>query len=369
MKPDKISETDKAPVHPRALTLPMITVGILFLMGLWGCLAIYNATAFSNTPFHYAGRQLIWVIIGLTALWGTSKIPFEKYEKYLWIIATLVYASLILVLFTGMSINGMRGWFNLGFCLVQPSELAKPIYILSLCSILKKKLPPLKLFLYMSLLTLLWCIPLILQPDFGTMLVYICGFLAVYILANGRVIYLIPLSLGTIPFAYFIYKTKPYIVARFSGFFDPGADPTGAGWHILQFQYTIARGGFSGQSWGKSIWSNAYLPLSYSDSSFASLVEAIGFAGTFPVILGFVALAFAGYRLSLNVKDPTRKIFIFAMPVLITSQALIHMSVNVGLLPPTGITLPMFSYGGSSLISIMISFGIILSATKKQQRL
>ncbi len=369
MKEDKISKKSEETIHPRALTLPMITVGILFLMGLWGCLAIYNATAFSKTPFHYAGRQLLWVILGLIILWGSSKISFEKYEKYLWVIATLVYISLILVLFTGMRINGMRGWFNLGFCLIQPSELAKPVYILTLCSILKKELPPLKLFLYMSSITLLWCIPLALQPDFGTMLVYVCGFIAVYILANGKILYLIPVSLGTIPFAYFIYKTKPYIVARFSGFLDPAADPTGAGWHILQFQYTLARGGFSGQSWGKSFWSNAYLPLSYSDSSFASLVEAIGFAGTFPIILGFVALAFAGYRLSLKTKDPTRKIYIFAMPVLITSQALIHMSVNVGLLPPTGITLPMFSYGGSSLISIMLSFGMILSAAKKQQRL
>jgi cell division protein FtsW len=369
MKMEKGSEEIEASVTSRALTLPMITVGILFLMGLWGCLAIYNATAFSNTPFHYAGRQLIWVILGIFVLWGSSHISFEKYEKYLWGIALLVYTSLILVLFTGMSINGMRGWFNLGFCLIQPSELAKPVYILTLCSFLKKGLSPFKLFISLLLTTIIWCIPLALQPDFGTMLVYLCGFLAVYILAEGRILYLIPVSMASIPFAFFIYKTKPYIVSRFTGFLNPSADPSGTGWHILQFQYTLARGGFSGQSWGNAMWSNAYLPLSYSDSSFASLVEAIGFAGTLPVILGFTALAFAGYRLSINVKEPERKIFIFAMPVLITSQALIHMSVNVGLLPPTGITLPMFSYGGSSLMSIMLSFGIILSASKRQQRL
>jgi len=361
------SKTDTIP--PRALTLPMLTVGILFLMGLWGCLAIYNATAFSTTPLHYAGRQLLWVILGTFVLWGSSNISFEKYERYLWVIASLVYISLILVLFTGMRINGMRGWFNLGFCLIQPSELAKPIYILTLCSFIKKELSSLKLFTYMGLTTLFWIIPLALQPDFGTMLVYLCGFAAVYILADGRILYLILTGLGGIPFIFYIYHTKPYIASRIIGFLSPGTDPTGTGWHILQFQYTLARGGFSGQSWGKSMWSNAYLPLSYSDSSFASLVEAIGFIGTLPVILGFAALAFAGYRLSMKTEAPGRKIFIFAMPVLITSQALIHMSVNVGLLPPTGITLPMFSYGGSSLMSIMLSFGLILSASKKQQRL
>ncbi len=350
-------------VSSRALTLPMLTVAILFLMGLWGCLAIYNATAFNHSPFQFAGRQLIWLILGLLLLWVTSKIAFEKYEKYLWIISGITYISLILVLFTGTRINGMRGWFDIGFCMIQPSELAKPIYILTLCYFLKKKLPPFKLFLYLGSVTILWCIPLALQPDFGTMLVYICGFIAVYILAGGRILYLFPAFIATIPLAVFIYRTKPYIAARISGFINPSADPSGAGWHILQFQYTLARGGFSGQSWGKSMWSNAYLPLSYSDSSFASLVEAIGFAGTIPLVFGFSAIAYAGYRLSMKVEQPNRKTFIYAMAVLITSQALIHMSVNVGLLPPTGITLPMFSYGGSSLMSIMLSFGIILSAT------
>jgi len=361
----KTNHIDEPKAGSRALTLNMLTVAVLFLMGLWGCLAIYNATAFIYSPFQYAGRQLVWLILGIAVLWATSKVPFEKYEKHIWVMGGIAYISLILVLLTGSKINGMRGWFNLGFCLIQPSELSKPVFILTLSYFIRKELPPFKLFLSLGSVTLLWCIPLALQPDFGTMLVYICGFLAVYFLAGGKILYLVPTLIAAIPCGMYIYKTKPYIVARIAGYLNPSADPAGAGWHILQFQYTLARGGFSGQSWGKSMWSNAYLPLSYSDSSFASLVEAIGFIGTIPVILGFCALAYAGYRLSTKVDIKSRKIFIFSMAVLITSQALIHMSVNVGLLPPTGMTLPMFSYGGSSLMSIMLSFGIILSAAKK----
>ena len=353
-------------IRSRALTLPMLTVAVLFLMGLWGCLAIYNATAFQYSPFQYAGRQLIWLILGIGLLWATSRIPFEKYEKHLWKLTVVAYLSLILVLTVGSKINGMRGWFNLGFCLIQPSELSKPVFILTLCYFIRKELPPLKLFLSLGAVTLLWCIPLSLQPDFGTLMVYIIGFLSVYFLAGGKILYLVPTFIAAIPFSIYIYKTTPYIASRITGFLNPSADPTGAGWHILQFQYTLARGGFSGQSWGKSMWSNAYLPLSYSDSSFASLVEAIGFVGTIPVILGFCAIAYAGYRLSQRTRNIKRRIFIYSMAVTIASQALIHMSVNVGLLPPTGITLPMFSYGGSSLISIMLSFGIILSASKEK---
>lgn len=351
----------------RALTLPMLTVAVLFLMGLWGCLAIYNATAFQYSPFQYAGRQLIWLILGIFVLCITSKISFERYEKRLWTIAAIAYLSLILVLLIGSRINGMRGWFNLGFCLIQPSEISKPVFIMTLCYFIKKELPPFKLFCTLSGVTLLWCMPLLLQPDFGTMLIYIIGFLSVYFLAGGKIFYLFPSLMCIIPVSIYIYKTTPYIASRITGFLNPTAHATGAGWHILQFQYTIARGGFSGNNWGKSMWSNAYLPLSYSDSSFASIVEAIGFIGTLPVILGFCAIAYAGYRLSKSAKTASRKIFIYSMAVTITSQALIHMSVNVGLLPPTGITLPMFSYGGSSLISIMLCFGFILSASNHEK--
>lgn len=353
----------------RAMNLQMITVCILFLMGLWGCLAIYNATVFSDAPFLYAGKQLLWLFLGLIIMWITSKIPFLLYKKYIWSLAAFAYLLLLLVLIFGIRVNGMKGWFDLGIGYLQPSELAKPFFILSLCAVAKIAKSQVKLFLYMAGVAILWCIPLALQPDFGTLLIYLAGFLTVYILSGGKIIYLLPSFLAVIPFAMYIYHHKPYIAARFAGFLDPEKAASGAGWHILQFQYTMARGGFSGQSWGKSLWANAYLPLSYSDSSFASLVEAIGFAGTVPVILGFCALTYTGYRLSLQADEDLKKIFICAMPIVITIQALVHMSVNVTMMPATGITLPIFSYGGSSMISIMLSFGIILSAIRKSPKI
>lgn len=361
------NDAKKIEIPARAMDLQMITVSILFLMGLWGCLAIYNATVFSDSPFLYAGKQLIWLFLGMLILWGTSKIPFSLYKAYLPALAIAAYLLLILVLICGVKVNGMKGWFDLGFGYLQPSELAKPIFVLSLCAVAKYAKTHFKLIIFLSGVTILWCIPIALQPDFGTLSVYLAGFLIVYILAGGKILYLMPAFLAMIPTAMIIYQRKPYIAARIAGFLDPEKTASGAGWHILQFQYTLAQGGFSGQSWGKSLWANAYLPLSYSDSSFASLVEAIGFAGTVPVILGFCALAYAGYRLSLQSEGTYRKIFICAMPILITIQALVHMSVNVTMFPATGITLPIFSYGGSSLISIMLSFGIILSAVKKEK--
>lgn len=354
-------------VNPRAMNLQMITVSILFLMGLWGCLAIYNATVFSDAPFLYAGKQLLWLFIGLLVMWVTSRVPFSIYNKYKWYLIGWAFFLLVLVLVIGIRVNGMKGWFDLGIGYFQPSEFSKPFFILSLCAVANISKTQLKLFFNLAGVTLLWSVPLVLQPDFGTLMVYLAGFITVYLLAGGKVIYLLPAFLASIPAAIIVYRQKPYVAARFAGYLNPEQHASGAGWHILQFQYTMARGGFSGQSWGKSLWANTYLPLSYSDSAFASLVEAIGFAGTIPVILGFCALAYAGYRLALHAEGDLKKLFICGMPILISVQALVHMSVNVTMLPATGITLPIFSYGGSSLMSIMLSFGIILSATRKEK--
>ena len=356
----------KSDVSARVMSLQIITVSILFLMGLWGCLAIYNATVFSDAPFLYAGKQLIWLFLGMLVLWFTSAVPFSIYKRYFLYFAMAGYILLLAVLVFGIKVNGMKGWFDLRFGYLQPSELAKPFFILSLCAVAKFAKTQRELFLYLAIVTILWCIPLALQPDFGTLLIYVAGFLIVYFLAGGKIIYLLLSFSALIPFSIYIYQHKPYIAARFAGFLHPEKAASGVGWHILQFQYTLARGGFSGQSWGKSLWANAYLPLSYSDSAFASLVEAIGFIGTVPVVIGFCVLAYAGYRLSMHAKGDVKKIFICAMPIMVTIQAFVHMSVNVTMLPATGITLPIFSYGGSSLISIMLSFGIILSAVKRE---
>ena len=348
------------------MNVQMISVSILMLMGLWGALGIYNATVFSDAPFLYAGKQLIWLFIGLITIWICSTIPFKIYKQYILHLTIACYISLLLVLFIGIKINGMKGWFDLGFGYLQPSELSKPIFILSLCLVAKIAKNHKQLLLYLGTLTLIWAIPIALQPDFGTLFIYLTGFLTVYILAGGKFTYLLPPFLAMLPVSYYIYIHKPYVTARITGFLDPEKNAMGSGWHILQFQYTMARGGFSGQSWGDSLWANSYLPLSYSDSAFASLVEAIGFIGTIPVIAGFCALAYAGYRLSMKTHNDIDKLFISSLSILITIQAFTHISVNVTMFPATGITLPMFSYGGSSLISTMASFGIILSAIRKK---
>ena len=337
---------------------------LLFLLGLWGCIAIYNATL-HNMPFHYLGLQSTWLVIGMFALYLCSKVKFTLYQKYLIPLAIISYLPMIFVLFWGAKVHGMSGWFKLGDIMMQPSEFAKTPFILLLSIISVRLTPGKKHFAVLSLLAMLWIIPVMLQPDFGTMLVYLSGFIVVYYISNGNMKMLSLSTLAVVPAIVYVIIKKQYVLDRFSGFLDPMADPFGMGWHVMQFRYSIANGGFWGRGLGNSVWSNSYLPYSHSDSAFASFCEAVGFVGAVPVILGFLFLVYIAYRISRNIECPERRIFILAIATLISIQALIHISVNLTLLPTTGITLPLFSYGGSSLVSTFISFGVLLSAARQ----
>ena len=346
--------------------LAIILYPMLFLLGLWGCLAIYNSTCYSEQPFHFAGRQFLWLMVGMLFLFLSSKLSFGFYKEAVFIIAILFYLPLIAVLAWGTQINGMNGWFSWDGIFFQPSEFAKAPFLLLLCWINSRVENEFKRFIALLGITAVWTIPVALQPDMGTSLVYFSAFLLVYWIGGGRIKYLFFSLVALVPVLVFFVIKNPYIFSRFYGFMDPMADPLGNGWHVMQFRYTLARGGFWGASWGKAVWANSYLPLAHSDSAFASLSESVGFAGAFPVIVGIMIICLAACRVADKARDNLRRTFIFCIPALFALQSLIHMSVNVTILPTTGITLPILSYGGSSLVSTMIAFGIFLSAASRK---
>ena len=139
-------------------------------------------------------------------------------------------------------------------------------------------------------------------------------------------------------------------------------DLFGNGWHVKLFQLAISRGGWTGAKQGNSIWTENYLPLAHNDSIFAAMAEILGLLGTLPLLIMMGALIYLMLKLAWKCNDSCRKMFIAATAFMIGVQALLHISVNVTLLPPSGLTLPFISYGGSSLISTMIMIGIALSA-------
>jgi cell division protein FtsW len=267
------------------------------------------------------------------------------------------------VLVLGVRINGMRGWFAWNGYLLQPSELAKPFYVLSLAWVLDR--PPAQQSSWTRGLlpalgvVALWGVPIALQPDFGTLLVYLFTFLIVYWGFGGRLRHLLACAAAALSVAVLACWRYPYVLRRFLAFLDPEALGQTAGWHILQFRRTLASGGLFGRAWEEGLWSTAYLPLGYSDSVFASTAEKIGFFGVLPLVVLILALVVYGHYHACRSGDRFRAVLIFGLTGMLAGQAFIHLSVNLGLMPPTGITLPLISYGGSSLISTAIAFGLV----------
>ena len=357
--------SENEPLVPLELFIQIL----LLLLGLWGCMAIYASTSFSPAPFYFAGRQLLWLTIGLMVMFFSSRIPFDFYINNAWRLAIIAYLPLIAVLMIGVEINGMRSWFAIGNRMIQPSEFGKVIYLLLMCSIASTT-EGIKRFGYMLLVAMMWMLPIALQPDFGTVLVYAAGFIIVYWLFGSKLRYIIALPFIALPFMVYFCLKNPYLIRRLSGYMNPGNDPLGSGWHIRQFQFTIARGGLFGTGTNHAYWTNSYLPLPHSDSMFAGISESLGFIGSAPLLLVMLILLFIVYVIAIKVNNNhERKVFIMATGMLFVFQFMLHVSVNVTMLPPTGVTLPILSYGGSSMIATMLAFGLLLSAASEREKI
>jgi cell division protein FtsW (lipid II flippase) len=212
-----------------------------------------------------------------------------------------------------------------------------------------------------------WIVLLMLEPDFGMALVYAFALGMTMILAGVRWRHLALVLILLVPLVAVVALRHSYVADRIAGFLDPAADPFGKGWHLLQCQHALARGGLWGTGWGGALWAHAYLPLAHSDSAYAAMAEALGWTGCVPVVVLFPLLAWFSCRMAAKSADPVARLYVQAFSLTIVAQGLLHLSVNTGLLPVTGVTLPFFSYGGSSLLSLMFGFGILISAAAARQ--
>ncbi len=335
-------------------------VALVFLASVWGCLNVYQAQMHSATPGHFAGRQLAWLVLGMLVLAGASSVPFAYWRRWLPGLAVVVYLTLWLVLVLGVRRQGMRGWFEVGPCLVQPSEFAKPVLVLLLCHLALRRATAWQL----AGVAALWILPVLLQPDFGTAAVFVAVLFLCMILGEMP-LRQVGLVLGVLVLGVALAALRhDYVMARLTGFLDPAASPLGHGWHGMQFRLALARGGLGGVGWGHALWSHAFLPLAHSDSAYAAMGEALGLAGCLPALLLFPLLAWLGCRLSVGAGDPLARLYMRTFAFTVAVQGLVHLGVNVGLLPITGVTLPFLSYGGSSLISLMLGIGILGSAMR-----
>ncbi|MDR7318177.1 stage V sporulation protein E [Brevibacillus nitrificans] len=351
----------------------VIIFATLFLLGI-GIVMVYSASAIVaqkapfNDPYFFAKRQLIFALLGITAMYVTMNIDYWVWKQWA---KPGFYASiglLILVLIVGIEVNGSKSWLGFGAFGIQPGEFAKLGVVAFLARWLSDNQKQIVLFrkgLVPALAIPLACFALImLQPDLGTGTV-LMGTAVVMIFASGAKISHFA-ALGMVGVAGFVglILSAPYRIKRITSFLDPWSDPLNTGYQIIQSLYAIGPGGLLGLGLGQSRQKHLYLPEPYNDFIFSIVAEELGFIGGTLILLLFLLLLWRGMRTAITAPDLFGSLLALGIIGMIAIQVIINIGVVTGMFPVTGITLPFLSYGGSSLTLMLTGVGVLLNISR-----
>lgn len=353
-----------------------ILLAAVIILSLFGLMMIYSSSSIwaeykFNDSFHYVKYQGAFLIVSLIILYVVSKIDYNIYYKYSNKILLVCFILLILVLIPGIGSvrNGSRSWFGIGPLGIQPSEAAKLGLIIFTSKYLSRSNRFIKSYkegiFPILFITLTFFGLIMLQPDLGTGMILVVSIISLLFIAGINInFFIIAGVLGLIGVVVLII-IAPYRLARITSFLDPWSDPLGSGFQIIQSLYAIGPEGLFGTGYLNSIQKHFYLPEPQTDFIFSIIAEEFGVVGAFIVVGLFTTILYRAIKISNRHEDPFAKYLSFGMIFQMIFQCLMNLSVVIGLIPVTGVTLPFLSYGGSSLLVSMASIGIILNISRK----
>jgi cell division protein FtsW len=351
-----------------------ITLGLVAALLLVGLIMVTSASMSIaakdlGDPFYFLERQFAFGLFGVAGAWCLTRVPAEVWDRYSFALLLLAGVLLILVLIPGLGakINGARRWMRIGPMNFQVSELAKVLVLTWVCSYCVRKRAELEqtwpgLIKPVALLGVA-AVLLLAEPDFGAATVLIVTGFAVLFVAGARLRYvLVSLSGAAAAFAV-LALTSAYRWKRITGFMHPWDDPFNGGFQLTQSLIAIGRGGWFGVGLGSSVQKLFYLPEAHTDFVFAVLAEELGLVGVIGVIALFLALVWRAFQISRMAAQAGLRFqsyLALAFAVWLGLQATVNIGVNMGVLPTKGLTLPLLSYGRSSLIVSLAWLGVLL---------
>jgi len=346
---------------------------LLVIISALGLLILYSSSGGSLSPVY---RQLTHLALATGVMLVVAQIPPLYMKRSAPILMVVGIFLLIMVLFFGSSGGGAQRWLDLGLVKFQPSEMMKIIVPIAIASILSERtLPPRAGPTLISLGAIVIVVLLIAkQPDLGTSLligasgVYVLFFsgVSIKLLKNPWLNFSLLLSLvsGGLYIAW-NYLLMTYQKKRILTLFDPESDPLGSGYHILQSKIAIGSGGFNGKGLQQGSQSQLdFLPEDSTDFIFSVLAEELGFLGVLLLLLIYGLIIYRCFSLSLRCEDNFSKLLGASLSMIFFTYVFVNIGMVSGLLPVVGVPLPLVSYGGSSLMTLMASFGIIMSIHK-----
>ena len=322
-----------------------------------------------NDSLYYFKRQLLYLVIGYVIMFFIIKSDILKITNYINLIFLFCLALLILVLIPGIGLvrGGARSWIGIGGFSIQPSEFMKLGLVGLYAKYLSehhKDLQKLKNFIMLFSLAGIIFLIIMLQPDFGTGLVIVLSAAAmIYISGVPNKYFVVIITIG-LAGASLLILSAPYRIQRILAFINPWEDPLGSGFQGIQSLFAITPGGLFGHGFNMSMQKHFFLPEPQNDFIFAILIEEFGLIGGAIVLILYFIIIYRSILIALSVESKFLKFYVMGIVISIAIQVTINVCVVIGLLPVTGITLPLFSYGGSSLLLTIVSLAIIVSSSK-----
>lgn len=350
---------------------------VLVLLGI-GTVMVFSASSYyallyKNNKFHFFTRQLIWSALGVIGMLFFSKVDYRRIAASSPALLGISIVLLILVRIPGIGskVNGAYRWFNFGIMSFQPSELTKIALILFLAFSLSKNAEKLKHF-FTGLLPYLLVVGIIdgllyLEPHMSAIILITAVAVIILFLAGAKITHFLFLAVPVIALGLKIVMSSPYRLERLLSFRDPFQYSQGSGFQVVNSLYAIASGSLFGRGLGKSLQKYLYLPEPHNDFIFSILAEELGFVGALTVVILFLLFIWRGMRVAMNAPDMLGSLIAGGITTLIALQTIINIAVVTSTVPATGMPLPFFSAGGSSLLFLMSSVGILLNISKGSQ--
>jgi len=363
-------------IHPffqeKVLLVPVV------LLSLIGIIMVYSASSAismenHNTVFYYMKKQSLFCFISLVIMFVTASFPYRLYKNFAYIILMAAIGLLFAVMVPSISVTagGAQRWVNLGGFTFQPSEFAKLALIIFLGYSLAKKQHMIKDFsvgfIPHIFIFSIFAMLIIIQPDFGTVVVLGLITWGMMFIAGVRIFHLLsPLPL-LVPIAYFLIFKVDYRLERILAFLNPWDDPYNTGYQITHSLKAFGSGGIFGQGIGLGMQKQHYLPEPHTDFIFSIIGEELGLVGVLFILGLYLIILIKGTQIAKNCKSLFGSITAAGLTIYIGVQVFINTGVALGLLPTKGLTLPFISYGGTSLVVNMAAMGILMNIGAAQE--
>ena len=347
------------------MIIALLAFGLIMVFSASSPRAHYN----NSDAFYFVKKQAVFALAGLFFMWFVSKIHYKFWYKTFWVLGVATFGLLGAVALIGTTGGGAQRWLAIGPVTIQPSEIAKFTMVAMTARLLTDYQDNIKEFFKgmcaMMALPVAICGVVLLERHLsGAVIILLVGAVMVYVggaklkqmLLTGLVVGAPALALAVI--------LEPYRVRRVMNFWNPFLDMKDSGYQMVQSLYAIGSGGLFGVGLGQSREKYLYLPEAHTDFIYSVICEELGFVGAILVIVMFAILVVKGFRIAMNAPDRFSSLLVTGIVSLIGMQALMNIAVVTASMPCTGITLPFFSYGGTSLVINLFEMGVVLNVSR-----